>query len=195
MQNNFTMDIDKIYLERCLGNESKAQEILYRHYAPKMFALCVRYAKSREEAEDILQEGFIKVFTKLNDFRNEGSLEGWIRRIMINTALNSHKKKSLLLQDINPELFEQSRVEAPLSLDYLSAEELQKVISGIPNPYQLVFNLNAIEGYTHKEIGVMLNISTNTSKSRLNRARNIIQKRYQQIHSVSLSRPYDKAIA
>ena len=195
MQNTFTMDIDKIYLERCLGNESKAQEILYRHYAPKMLALCVRYSKSREEAEDILQEGFIKVFTKLDDFRNEGSLEGWIRRIMINTALNSHKKKSLLLQDINPELFEQSRVEQPLSLDYLSAEELRKVIAGIPNPYQLVFNLNAIEGYTHKEIGEMLHISTNTSKSRLNRARNIIQKRYLQIHSVSLSNSYDRAIA
>lgn len=189
------MDIDKIYLERCLDNDNKAQEILYRHYAPKMFALCTRYAKSREEAEDILQEGFIKVFTKLNDFRNEGSLEGWIRRIMINTALNSHKKKSLLLQDINPELFEQSRVEQALSLDYLSAEELRNVISGIPTPYQLVFKLNAIEGYTHKEIGVMLNISTNTSKSRLNRARNIIQKRYLQIHSVSLSHPYEKAIA
>ena len=189
------MDIDRKHLERCIGNEARAQENLYRHYAPKMLALCKRYARSNEEAEDILQEGFIKVFTKLDDFRNEGSLEGWIRRIMINTALNFHKRKSPSYQDLNPELFELSRVEESTSVEILSAEELETVIAQIPSPYKTVFHLNAILGYTHKEIGEMLNISTNTSKSRLNRARHIIQKRYFNIYSTAISPTYGRAIA
>lgn len=189
------MDIDRTHVERCLENEARAQENLYRHYAPKMLALCKRYAKSNEEAEDILQEGFIKVFSKLCDFRNEGSLEGWIRRIMINTALNSHKRKTPTYQDINADLFELTRVEESRSIELLTAEELERVIANIPNPYKTVFHLNAILGYTHKEIGEMLNISTNTSKSRLNRARHIIQKRYHHIYATSIAPDYNRAIA
>jgi len=189
------MDLQRKDVERCIENEARAQENLYRHYAPKMMVLCRRYAKSKEEAEDILQEGFIKVFMKLDAFRNEGSLEGWIRRIMINTALNFHKRKTPVYQDLNPELFELTRVEESTSLEILSAEELEHVIETIPCPYRTVFNLNAIEGYTHKEIGQMLNISTNTSKSRLNRARNIIQRRYEKIYATSMVPGFERAIA
>ncbi len=189
------MDIDRIYVKQCLDNEARAQENLYRFYAPKMLSLCRKYTKSIEEAEDIMQEGFIKVFSKLCDFRNEGSLEGWIRRIMINTALNFHKRKTPTYQDITIGTFEHVRVEESTSIEKLSAEELEKVIATIPNPYKTVFHLNAILGYTHKEIGEMLNISTNTSKSRLNRARHIIQKKYFHIYSTAISPSYERAIA
>ncbi|HPE87294.1 MAG: RNA polymerase sigma factor [Bacteroidales bacterium] len=179
------MDIERKYVERCLENESRAQGDLYRYYAPKMLALCKRYAKSNEEAEDILQEGFIKVFSKLSDFRNEGSLEGWIRRIMINTALNYHKKKVLNCQDLTGSAYESNPVDDYTCIEVMSAKELMKVIANIPHPYRAVFNLNAILGYTHKEIGIMLNISTNTSKSRLSRARNIIQRKYFNLYSIA----------
>jgi RNA polymerase sigma-70 factor (ECF subfamily) len=130
------------------------------------------------EADDILQEGFIKILTKLNDFRYEGSFEGWIRRTIINTAINYYRRNVR-----NSRFLEIEEFDAPISeneeniFDKISKEELLRLIQELPNGYRTVFNLNVIEGYTHKEIGEMLNISDNTSKSQLTRARSILQKK------------------
>jgi len=142
-----------------------------------MYGICLRFAGNEMEADDILQEGFIKIFTKIREFRNEGSLEGWIRRTIINTAINHYRKnlRYAKIQDIDD-------LEVPITneenvYDKLSREELVKLVQELPNGYRTVFNLNVMEGYTHKEIGKMLNISDNTSKSQLTRARSILQKK------------------
>ncbi|MCD4683942.1 MAG: sigma-70 family RNA polymerase sigma factor [Bacteroidales bacterium] len=171
MQNS---DINtKIFLK----NDQKSHELLYKYFAPKMYGICLRFAGNEMEADDILQEGFIKIFIKIKEFRNEGSLEGWIRRTIINTAINHYRKnlRYAKFQDIDD-------LEVPISneeniYDKLSKEELVKLVQELPNGYRTVFNLNVIEGYTHKEIGKMLNISDNTSKSQLTRARSILQKK------------------
>ena len=171
MQNS---DINtKIFLQ----NDQKSHEHLYKYFAPKMYGICLRFAGNEMEADDILQEGFIKIFIKIKEFRNEGSLEGWIRRTIINTAINHYRKnlRYAKFQDIDD-------LEVPISneeniYDKLSKEELVKLVQELPNGYRTVFNLNVIEGYTHKEIGKMLNISDNTSKSQLTRARSILQKK------------------
>lgn len=171
------METAEMNNEILLGNDTKSQELLYRHFAPKMYGICLRFAGNQMEADDILQEGFIKVFTKLKNFRNEGSLEGWIRRTIINTAINYYRKNLRLskfqdIDEIDPGIPNEENI-----YDTLSREELLNLIKELPNGYRTVFNLNVIEGYTHKEIGQMLNISDNTSKSQLTRARSILQKK------------------
>ena len=171
------MHFDEDFIERCLNNDSKSQGELYRKFAPKMFGICLRYAKNQMEAEDVLQEGFIKVFRYLKDYRNEGSLEGWIRRTMVNTAINFYKKKVKYQKDVSLDQTEPINNEEESAIDKLSAKELLELIHGLPDGYRMVFNLNVIEGYTHKEIGGMLNISENTSKSQLSRARGVLQEK------------------
>jgi RNA polymerase sigma-70 factor (ECF subfamily) len=173
-------------------NNAKSQDLIYRHFAPKMYGICLRFAGNEMEADDILQEGFIKVLTKLKDFRNEGSFEGWIRRTIINTAINYYRRniRYSKFQDIDecevPEVGEESIV------DKLSKEELIKLVQELPNGYRTVFNLNVIEGYTHKEIGLMLNISDNTSKSQLTRARSILQKKINALRQKKIKVPFEE---
>ena len=171
------MHFDEGFIERCLNNDSKAQEELYQTFAPKMFGICLRYARNQMEAEDILQEGFIKVFKYLKDYRNDGSLEGWIRRTMVNTAINFFRKTAKYQKDLPIETAEPINHHEETAIDRLSAKELLEFIRELPDGYRMVFNLNIIEGYTHKEIGEMLNISENTSKSQLSRARSVLQAR------------------
>ena len=167
----------KYFIKECLNNDAKAQEKLYRLFAPKMYGICLRFAKNRMEAEDILQDGFIKIFTNLKYFRNEGSFEGWIRRTIINTAINHYKKN---LRDLNKIAIEHINITDKTDDDIiskLSVDELLELINELPDGYRIVFNLNVIEGYTHKEIGKMLNISENTSKSQLSRAKHNLKKK------------------
>lgn len=129
------------------------------------------------EAEDILQEGFIKVFLNLKKYRHEGSLEGWIRRTMVNTAINHYKKnlKAMKERDIDElEILDKNVNDV---IDQMSAQEILGYVQDLPPGYRMVFNLNVIEGYTHKKIGEMLNISENTSKSQLFRAKNVLQRK------------------
>lgn len=172
------MHSEEDLINRCLKNEAKAQEQFYQRFAPKMYGVCMRFAKSQMEADDILQEGFIKVFINLKSYRNEGSLEGWIRRTIVNTAINLFKKNAKHQNNIDID-----KTDAAHQLNYnaraidnLNMEELLKLISKLPSGYRMVFNLNVIEGYTHKEIGELLQISENTSKSQLSRARQTLQK-------------------
>jgi RNA polymerase sigma-70 factor (ECF subfamily) len=171
------MHFDEDFIERCLSNDSKAQEAFYRCFAPKMFGICLRYARNQMEAEDVMQEGFIKVFKHLKDYRNDGSLEGWIRRTMVNTAINFYKKKIKHQKDVSLDHTEPISDEEENAIDKLSALELLEMIRELPDGYRMVFNLNVIEGYTHREIGTMLNISENTSKSQLSRARGVLQEK------------------
>ncbi|TMI68797.1 MAG: sigma-70 family RNA polymerase sigma factor [Bacteroidetes bacterium] len=150
------------------------QEELYRRFSPRMYAVCLRYATSSEEAEDILQEGFIKIFKKLDSYRGDGSFEGWIRRIFVNTAIE-HFRRRRYLQPVTEK--EESTVEGKyLSvLDSLAEKDILELIRQLSPGYRTVFNMYVVEGYTHKEIGDMLGISEGTSKSQLSRAKVILQ--------------------
>src|SRR5436305_8934014 len=148
---------------------------LYRKYAPKMYAVCLRYAGNAEEAEDILQEGFIKVFSKIGSFRKDGSFEGWIRRIFVNTAIEQFRKK-IHLQPVTE--YEENTIEGKYSsvLDSLAEKDIIQLIQQLSPGYRTVFNMYVIEGYTHKQIAEALGISEGTSKSQLSRAKQILQE-------------------
>ncbi|MBM3435940.1 MAG: sigma-70 family RNA polymerase sigma factor [Bacteroidetes bacterium] len=170
-------------IKRCLNNEPKAHDDFYRRYAPKMYGVCLRFAKNQMEADDILQEGFIKVFNNLKTFRNEGSLEGWVRRTIVNTAINLFKKNAKYLKDTGIEQAEVVQNMEEGSLDKISVEELLALVRELPAGYRMVFNLNILEGYTHKEISELLAISENTSKSQLSRARQSLQKKISELYT------------
>ncbi len=160
-----------------LNQDETAQSELYKQFAPKMFGICLRFARNRMEADDMLQEGFIKVFLNLNTFRREGSLEGWIRRTMVNTAINLYKKNIRYTSNIVLEKTDASQNNADDLLQKLKTEDLLKMIMDLPTGYRMVFNLYVLEGYTHNEISKMLGISENTSKSQLSRARSILKNK------------------
>ena len=166
---------DSDLIEGCLRGDRKMQYELYRKYAPKMYAVCLRYAGNAEEAEDILQEGFIKVFSKMGSFRREGSFEGWIRRIFVNTAIEQFRKK-IHLQPVTE--YEENTIEGKYSsvLDNLAEKDIIQLIQQLSPGYRTVFNMYVIEGYTHKQIAEALGISEGTSKSQLSRAKQILQE-------------------
>ena len=165
---------DSDLIEGCLQGNRKMQHELYKRFAPKMYGVCLRYASNSEEAEDILQEGFIKVFNKIGSFRREGSFEGWIRRIFVNTAIEQFRKK-VYLQPITE--VEEDTVEGKyLSvLDRLSEKDIIQLVQQLSPGYRTVFNMYVVEGYTHRQIAELLGISEGTSKSQLSRAKLILQ--------------------
>jgi RNA polymerase sigma-70 factor (ECF subfamily) len=161
--------------EGCLKNDRKQQEQLYRLLAPRMLAVCMRYATDKDEAQDILQEGFIKMFKNMNNYRGDGSLEGWVRRIMVHCAISRYRKlKPMVLVD---DFAAESSM--PVSKSYndngLEAKDLMKLIQKLPKTYRSVFNMYAIEGYSHQEIGTSLGMSELLSRTTLYRARNILK--------------------
>jgi len=164
-------------IKKCLKNDTRSQEQFYKRFASKMYGVCLRFAKSKMEAEDILQEGFIKVFLNLKNYRHEGSLEGWIRRTMINTAINQYKKNLRAMRELDIQELEIQDGKVEDVVDKMSAEEILGYVQDLPPGYRIVFNLNVIEGYTHKKIGEILNISENTSKSQLFRAKNALKRK------------------
>jgi RNA polymerase sigma factor (sigma-70 family) len=167
--------------EGCLRNERKYQELLYKVLSPKMMAVCMRYAKDKDEAQDILQEGFIKIFNNLHSYRNEGSLEGWIRRIMVHTAITRYRKaRTMVLVD---DFTENQSFEAGNSSNGNSLEttDLLNLIEQLPDTYRSVFNMHAIEGYSHQEIGNSLGISEMLSRTTLNRARGMLKNKLVQM--------------
>lgn len=169
---------DQELIKACLKGKRTGQKELYDKYAPKMFGICLRYAKNYHLAEDLLQEGFIKVFRNLDGFRGTGSFEGWVRRIFVNTAIEHYRKNNLLYSVSEPTEAEAGPVQND-AMDNLSVADLLKLVNELSDGYRMVFNLYAIEGYTHKEIGEMLGISEGTSKSQLARARNILKQKVQ----------------
>lgn len=179
--------INKLFLK----GTKETNELLYRHYAPKMYGICLRFAGNPMDADDILQEGFIKIFTKIKDFRNEGSFEGWVRRTFINTAINFYRKSARNHKNDNLDGIELQDEQQENILDKISRDELLNLLQELPLGYRTVFNLNVMEGYTHKEIGEILGISDNTSKSQLTRARAFLQKRVNNMMKERISIPFD----
>lgn len=174
------MKVAKLYtldelMEGCKAGNRQMQEMLYRQTASKMLAVCMRYAKDRMEAEDVLQMGYVKIFRKVREFKGEGSFEGWIRRIMVNTAIESYRKN---LRSLNVVPIEDAYEQPSNGFDFssLGMQDLMKVIQKLADGYRMVFNMYVIEGYSHKEIAETLGITEGASKSQLSRARAILQQ-------------------
>lgn len=162
-------------VRRCVRRDRMAQKALYDTFSPKMYPLCCRYVKDSTDAEDVLVTAFTLILDKIEQFRGEGSLEGWIKRVVINESLNFlRKKKSMLpgadLEEVDVHLYAQH------FHDHLVTEDLLKMVGELPPGYRTVFNMYAIDGFSHQEIAEKLNISENTSKSQLSRARTYLQK-------------------
>lgn len=164
-------------IKKCLEKDTLAQKQLFEFYSRRMMGVCLRYAQDGEEAQDVLQMGFIKVFEKLDTFNQEGSLEGWIRKIIVNTALDTIRKNKKFMNDVEIDKVDyQLENYTENAVESLSAQDLLKVIQEMPPGFRTVFNMYVIEGYSHKEIAEELNISVNTSKSQFSRARVYLQK-------------------
>jgi RNA polymerase sigma-70 factor (ECF subfamily) len=162
-------------IQGCLKRDRSAQKLLYDTYSSKMYGLCYRYVKDSMEAEDVLITSFTKIFEKIDQFKQEGSFEGWIRRIVVNEALTSLRKKRSMYLETELEQVDYDPNYKNLS-DHLEAEDLLAIVNELPTGYRIVFNMYAIDGYSHKEIAEYLGISENTSKSQLSRARTYLQK-------------------
>lgn len=167
---------EELMIQGCLDNLSSAQEALYDRFSPKMLGVCYRFAKSREDAEDMLQEGFIKVYAQIGQFRNMGSLEGWIRKIMVHTCINVLKKNKKFSDSVD--LMHASRI--PMNNEMIpalmQAKQVVECIRLLPIGYRTVLNLYAIEGFSHKEIGDILEIQESTSRSQYTRARSMLEE-------------------
>lgn len=159
----------------CLKGDIRAQRHLYVLYAPRLKAICLRYAASREEAEDMLQEAFIRIFGKLNQYKHDGPLGAWIRRVVVNTAAEIYRRDKKLRWHVDVEECSQLEVASEDILSTLEAESLVQKINRLPDGYRVVFNMFAVEGYTHKEIGELLGITESTSKSQYSRARQALR--------------------
>jgi RNA polymerase sigma factor (sigma-70 family) len=164
-------------LEACLKGEAWAQRKLYELHAPAMLSVCMRYTGNYETARDLLQDGFVKVFSKLHTFGGKGAFAGWVRRVFVTTALEYLRQNDALKQyeDINDYNLKNEDISGNV-LDQMTANELMECVSSLPDGYRTVFNLYGIEGYSHAEIAEMLGISENTSRSQYMRARNVLQK-------------------
>ncbi len=153
-------------IERCKKNDRLAQQALYDRYSPHMWGVCLRYMKNPEDAEDVLVEGFYKIFDKLDSYRGDGSFEGWIRRVLVNEALMALRKKNNFAMtvelEVNMDVAQESTID-----DELSGQEILQLLDLLPTGYRTVFNLYVLEGFKHREIAEILGISINTSKSQL----------------------------
>lgn len=163
-------------IEACKNNDASAQKLLYETFARKMMSVCLRYADNREMAEDFLQDGFIKVFSSIRSYSYEGSFEGWMRRVFVNTALESLRKNDLLRNGVDLDSLDPQQEADYSAVDKISADELMELIAQLPPGFRTVFNMFAVEGYSHKEIAHALNITESTSRSQYTRAKKLLQK-------------------
>ena len=165
----------KSLIKKASNCNREAQEQLFAQHSPKMLGVCRQYVKDLHHAEDLMLQGFLKVFTNLQKFKNEGSFEGWIRRIMVNTCISYLRKKNLVVLADDDFIFNDAATD---SLENTSVEDIQNLIDKLPEGYKIVFNLFAIEGFKHSEIAVKLGVSESTSKTQLFRARKLLQENY-----------------
>lgn len=177
--------IDKKIIEQCLKNDRASQKKLYESLASKMYAVCLRYASKRVSADDILQEAFIKVFKYLPTFNFTGSFEGWVRRIVVNTALDHIKKYAEPLDDIDEASSDETLISVNDAIAQISTQELFALIQSLPEGKRMIFNLYAFEGYSHKEIAQLLGISVMTSKGQYSKAKKILQEKIMNLNHIS----------
>ena len=166
---------EEVILKGCLNNEAAAQRELYQTYSPKMLAVCYRYAHNREDAEDMLQEGFIKVFTQLHTFEKRGSFEGWIRRIMVHTCINILKRNKKFSESVDIIHANSIQIKEDSVPALVQVKQIVECIRSLPIGYRTVLNLYAIEGYSHREIAQLLDIEESTSRSQFTRAKNMLE--------------------
>jgi RNA polymerase sigma-70 factor (ECF subfamily) len=177
---NTRKDKDKLsdrLLKACIQGDRKAQRKLYEQLAPKMFPVCLRYMNNREMAEDVMQDGFVTLFSKLDSYSGTGSFEGWARKIFVNTALMQLRRNDVLKESDNLDDAWDIGSPDPSAIQEIGHKELLELIAELPPGFRTVFNMYVIEGYSHKEIADELGISENTSRSQLQRARVILQKK------------------
>jgi len=178
-KSNYTISESDL-IKGCIEGDRRMQEELYKRFSPKMYAVCLRYANNPNDAQDLLQEGFIKVYRNLHRFRAEGSFEGWVRRVFVNTSIEHFRKKSTQLSSVSEK--EENTIEDAdiTALDSLAEKDIINIVQELSPGYRTVFNLYVVEGYSHKEVGELLGISEGTSKSQLARAKSILQKKIAQ---------------
>ncbi len=163
-------------IEACIEGNRQAQHLFFDRFKGKMFALCQRYARNREDAEDILQEGFVRVFRDLHQFNNTGPLEGWVRRVFVNTALQHLAKKKKQPETVELHDYDAPDDADPFMMDEPTAKQMTQILQRLPDGFRTVFNLHVLEGYSHPEIAEILGISVGTSKSQLLRAKAYFRK-------------------
>lgn len=174
------MGLDEKIIEGCIAGKRKSQKALFEKYKSSMMGVCLRYCKSRDEAEDVLMMAFMTIFSEIHTFRREGAIDPWIRKIVVNTAINNYKKNlkhyyhSEVMEVAETEFYEGDNIRIP---NYHSAEEILKIIQELPEGYRMVLNLHIVDGYKHKEIAEILDINVGTSKSQLAKAKRIIQQK------------------
>ncbi|APG61460.1 RNA polymerase sigma factor [Christiangramia salexigens] len=173
----------KTLIQQCKNQDRTAQEQLYRIYSAKLFGLCLKYSDSYQQAEDNLQDGFITIFNKIGQFNNEGSFEGWMKRIMINTSLQKHREQKVYGLS-NEDMLEDEEIEVE---EDIPAKFLLSCIQELPQRYRQVFNLYVMDGYSHKEIAALLKISEGTSKSNLARARQALKEKVEKYQNINNS--------
>jgi RNA polymerase sigma-70 factor (ECF subfamily) len=167
---------EEAIFQGCLKNQATAQRELYNRYSPKMLAVCYRFAHKREDAEDMMQEGFIKVFSQMHTFQNKGAFEGWIRRIMVHTCINNLKKNKRFNESVDSAYANSIQVREESVPSIVQAKQVVECIRLLPIGYRTVLNLYAIEGYSHKEIADMLDIEESTSRSQYTRAKQMLEE-------------------
>ena len=173
---------DQQIIELCAKHDRKAQQVLYDKYSRLLLGVCLRYATDKAEAEDILQDSFLKIFFSIKDFTGSGSFIGWLRKVAVNTAITHYHKN--LKYRYHVDIDEYVTIEAGVMSfeeDFFTSDELYKVLNELPTGYRMVFNLYAVEGYKHKEIAEMLGIDTNTSKSQYSRAKAVIRDKLENL--------------
>jgi RNA polymerase sigma-70 factor (ECF subfamily) len=173
---------DQQIIEGCAKHNRKAQQVLYDKYSRLLLGVCLRYASDKAEAEDILQDSFLKIFFNIEDYSGTGSFIGWLRKVTVNTAI-THYHKNLKYRyhvDIDEFVSDETGVSS-FEEDFFTSDELFKVLNELPTGYRMVFNLYAVEGYKHKEIAEMLGIDTNTSKSQYSRAKSVIREKLEML--------------
>ncbi|HNX06516.1 MAG TPA: RNA polymerase sigma factor [Bacteroidales bacterium] len=172
------MSLDRNIIEGCIAGNRKAQKFLFEKYKAAMMGVCLRYCKSKDEAEDVLMEAFMTVLSQIQSYRSEGSIDQWIRRIVVNTSINNYRKNLKHYFHADIENIAETEIEEDNNYDITdnhSVEEILNAMQQMPQGYKIVLNLYVVEGYKHKEIAEMLNITVGTSKSQLSKARKIIQ--------------------
>jgi len=184
---------EELILSGCLENNAASQDALYFRYSPRMLGVCYRFAKNREDAEDMLQEGFIKVFSQIHQYRNEGALEGWIRRIIVHTCINILKKNKKFSDCVDIAQAGSIGIREESIPSIMQAKEVVECIRLLPLGYRTVLNLYAIEGYSHKEIATVLDIEESTSRSQYTRAKSMLEEIL--IKKRIIRKPKEKAVA
>lgn len=179
------MVIEQI-IKKCQKQDPQGQEQLYRLYSAKLFSVCLKYSSSHQEAEDNLQDAFVTIFDKIVQYKHSGSFEGWLKRVTINTALQKYRKQKVF-ELVNEEHLKNPEIE--INEESISIDFLLSIIQQLPNRYRLVFNLYALDGFSHKEIAELLNITTGTSKSNLARARCILKEKIEATQNHRAAQP------